>query len=300
MNQILNPVFPHCKEILRDGNFTAHKLSDLAVAVLLEEAELTPKPALVDRRGNGAHHDLDLAKLRRSAYALQDGFAAMAQAASDKKPAIQLREQLGRIGREMERRMLAATDGSNAHRGVIWAIGLLVAASAQRDSDRKAENLAVAAAELARLPDLGMVNDRFTDKSRSNGERVRQRYGATGARGEAQAAFPHVIHVGLPTLRATRERGVAENTARLDALIAIMASLDDTCLLHRGGRIALETTRTGALAILRAGGTATPAGLRRLYRLHDELMTLWVSPGGSADLLAVTLFLDRLENESTW
>jgi hypothetical protein len=29
--------------------------------------------------------------------------------------------------------------------------------------------------------------------------------------------------------------------------------------------------------------------------LHCELMALWASPGGSADLLAVTLFLDRLE-----
>jgi hypothetical protein len=48
------------------GDLVALHLSIAAVSVLLEEAELTPKPALVDRRGNGAHH-LDLAKIRRSA-----------------------------------------------------------------------------------------------------------------------------------------------------------------------------------------------------------------------------------------
>src|SRR5882724_8400533 len=93
---------------------TALHLSTAAVSALLEEAELTPKPALVDRRGNGAHHDLDLPRLRRSAVALQDGFADIARAAADEQP-LRLREHIGRIGRDMERRMLAATDGSNAH-----------------------------------------------------------------------------------------------------------------------------------------------------------------------------------------
>jgi len=266
-------------------------LSTLAVSALIEEAELTPKPALVDRRSNGAHHDLDLGRMRRSAQALQDGFAAIARAASGETPSLRLREQLGRIGRDMERRMMAATDGSNAHRGAIWTLGLLVAATAQL-SDRNAATIGEAAATLARLP------DRFAPRPLSHGERARLRYGAAGARGEAQAAFPHAIRVGLPALRAARDRGVPENCARLDALMAIMASLDDTCLLHRGGLAALEAAKAGARAVLAVGGTATPAGHERLHRLHAELMARWASPGGSGDLLAVTLFLDRLEGRS--
>jgi triphosphoribosyl-dephospho-CoA synthase len=269
----------------------AIELSNAAVSVLLEEAELTPKPALVDRRGNGAHHDLDLARLRRSARSLQDGFADIARVAAVAKPSL-LREQIGRIGREMERRMMAATGGSNAHRGAIWALGLLVAAAAQRRSDTSAASIAAGAAALARLP------DRFAPRPLSNGERVRMRFGAAGARGEAQAGFPHAIHIGLPMLWATRDRGASEDCARLDALMAIMASLGDTCLLHRGGPAALQAAKRGALAVLVAGGTAVPAGIARLQRLHAELMARWASPGGSADLLAVTLFLDRLEGGS--
>ena len=274
------------------GERWALHLSTAAVSALLKEAELTPKPALVDRRGNGAHHDLDLARLRRSAQSLQDGFADIARAAAVEKSPLRLREQIGRIGRDMERRMLATTDGSNAHRGAIWALGLLVAAAAQHRSERNAARIAAAAAALARLP------DQFAPRPLSNGEQVRLRFGATGARGEAQAAFPHAIRVGLPTLCAARDRGVPEDCARLDALMAIMARLDDTCLLHRGGIAALQTAKAGAQAVLAAGGTAAPAGMERLHRLHAELMALWASPGGSADLLSVTLFLDRLERAS--
>jgi len=279
------------KKKKRGERWTLH-LSTAAVSVLIEEAELTPKPALVDRRGNGAHHNLDLARLRRSAQSLRDGFTDIGRAATVEKSLLRLREQIGRIGRDMERQMLVATDGSNAHRGAIWALGLLVAACAQCPSERNASRIAAVAAVLARLP------DQFAPLPLSNGEQVRLRFGATGARGEAQAAFPHAIEVGLPTLRAARDHGVPENFARLDTLMAIMASLDDTCLLHRGGVAALQAAKRGALAVLAAGGTAAPAGLKHLHRLHAELMTLWASPGGSADLLSVTLFLDRLEGGS--
>jgi triphosphoribosyl-dephospho-CoA synthase len=289
MSPILTGLSPVETAPEKRGERRALHLSTAAVSALLGEAELTPKPALVDRRGNGAHHDLDLDRLRHSARSLQDGFAAIARAPEVEMSPLRLRERIGRIGRDMERSMLAATDGSNAHRGAIWAIGLLVAAAAQRPSDRNAARIAAAAAALARLP------DQFAPRPLSNGEQVRLRFGAAGARGEAQAAFPHAIGVGLPMLRAARARGVPEDCARLDALMAIMARLDDTCLLHRGGLAALEAAKSGARAVLAAGGTASPAGMEHLHRLHAELMTMWASPGGSADLLGVTLFLDRLE-----
>jgi len=293
MSQVL--ALPGPVEVLGEndgGQLFALELSTLAVSALIEEAELTPKPALVDRRGNGAHHDLDLPLLRRSAQALQSGFVALAQAAVGEPPTLQLREQIGRIGRSMERRMLVATGGCNAHRGAIWALGLLVAGAAQCRSDRNASRIAAHAAALAQLP------DRFAPRPLSHGERARLRFGAAGARGEAQAAFPHAIRVGIPTLREARDRGVPEDYARLDALMAIMASLDDTCLLHRGGQAALQAAKAGARAVLAAAGTAAPAGRHHLVQLHIELMARWASPGGSADLLSVTLFLDRLESVS--
>jgi triphosphoribosyl-dephospho-CoA synthase len=213
----------------------------------------------------------------------------MARTAAGEPSPLRTREHLGRIGRDMERRMLAATGGSNAHRGAIWALGLLIAAAAQEPDDRDPASIAARAGALARL------TDRFAPRPQSHGELACSRFGAGGARGEAQAAFPHVVRRGLPTLRAARHRAIPEDSARLDALMAIMATLVDTCLLHRGGQDALVAAQAGARAVLAAGGTASPVGMQHLNRLHAELMARWASPGGSADLLAVTLFLDRLE-----
>jgi triphosphoribosyl-dephospho-CoA synthase len=269
----------------------AARLGGLAVDALVEEARLTPKPGLVDGRGSGCHADLDLGLMLRSAASLRPAFTAIAARAAGERPAPGLREELAAIGRDGERAMLAATGGSNAHRGAIWALGLLVAGAAMDPARRTAAAVAARAAALARLP------DRFARPGATNGARARTRYGVAGAPGEARAGFPHVVSVGLPTLRRARARGAPEEEARLDALLAIMSSLDDTCLLHRGGIAALRAARAGARAALAAGGASSAAGRRAVLRLEDGLLALGASPGGSADCLAAVLFLDRLDRE---
>lgn len=265
------------------------RIADMAVRALIDEAELTPKPGLVDRRGNGAHHDLSLALMLRSAHALRTGFIEMCAAASWASPDLAIREELGRIGREAEAVMLHATGGVNTHRGAIWALGLLSAAAAMDPSDWHSARIALSAAQVARLP------DQFSRPRNSNGEKACARYGVSGARGEAQEGFPHVVEIALPTLRACRAAGGSETTARLDALIAIIASLHDTCVLSRGGEAALRETQALAREVLREGGTGTLEGRRMLARLDQTMLAHRASPGGAADLLAAALLLDALE-----
>jgi triphosphoribosyl-dephospho-CoA synthase len=128
---------------------------------------------------------------------------------------------------------------------------------------------------------------------------VVERYGVGGARGEAQQGFPHVINIGLPMLRDARTRGVPETFVRLDALLAIMAHLDDTCLLYRGGPTACNAAKDGARTVIAAGGTSTSEGWIALQRLDKTLLALNASPGGSADLLAATLFLDFIVGDNS-
>ena len=128
----------------------------------------------------------------------------------------------------------------------------------------------------------------------SNGQRARLRYGTGGALGEARSGFPHVVHVGLPALWASRQRGESEDCAALNALMAIMASLDDTCVLHRGGPRALRFVHRSAAGILDAGGCATAPGRRKLERFRQRAERRRLSMGGSADLLSATLFCDLL------
>ena len=283
------------RHLRRGTQRRAAALAERAVRALILEALLTPKPALVDQRGPGAHRDLDLAKLLRSARALRGTFHRMALDAAASTAGVRLRERLGALGRGGERAMLEATGGSNAHRGAIWVLGLLVAATALAGSDAAPREAAATAAGLARLP------DRHAPRRLSNGARVCREFGVAGARGEAAAGFPHVIEVGLPALAAARHRGAPESCARLDALLAIMASLDDTCLLHRGGWAAVHAARGGARRVLALGGSATAAGAAALLALDAELMRRNASPGGCADLLAACLFLDdAAQSEESW
>ncbi|MFB6364935.1 triphosphoribosyl-dephospho-CoA synthase [Paenibacillus elgii] len=263
-------------------------LADFVTKALIDEAELTPKPGLVDMETAGAHTDLHIDLMRRSAQALRETFAEMARVAFRSKPNQELREQLARIGRDGEEVMLEATGGTNTHRGAIWALGLLTAGAAIHGPPASPKEIAALAGEIARYP------DRFAPVRTTNGIRVQQQYKVSGATGEAQQGFPHVIHIGLPTLQSSRHRGASESQAKLDALLAIIASLDDTCLLHRGGREALHFAKQGARHVLVLGGTSTEEGWNALRQLDTGLIARNASPGGSADLLAATLFLDHL------
>lgn len=152
-----------------------------------------------------------------------------------------------------------------------------------------AQQIAATAAELAKLPDDA------APKVFSKGLRATHRYRVPGAREEAQQAFPHVMQRALPQLRLSRLRGSSETHARLDALMAIMTSLTDTCVLSRAGLEGLDAMQDGARAVLNAGGSAHPAGQAALAELDSQMLALNASPGGAADLLAATLFLDRVE-----
>jgi triphosphoribosyl-dephospho-CoA synthase len=323
------------------------QLARLAVESLIEEAELTPKPALVDARGSGAHRDLDLPTMRRSARALEATFEALARASRHRTPSATLRAELAQIGRGGEQAMMRATGGSNAHRGAIWIVGLMIAGAAiggvggvsgisaraasqavDRSSLRSSLNSAASlgssatstiAADLnatsasfaasasaafsdaARVCSLGAqiacFPDRVAAPADSNGERVRRRYQVGGARREAQDGFPHALEVGLPALVRARQQGIDESAARVDALLAIMASLDDTCLLHRAGLAGLQAGQQGARRVLAAGGSSTAGGRAALAALDRALVALNASPGGAADLLAATLFLDKLSRQ---
>ena len=192
----------------------AERLADLAVDALIDEADLSPKPALVDRRGNGAHTDLHLGLMHASALALWPAFKEMAEAAIEiGEVGLPLREALGRIGREGEQAMLATTNGVNTHRGAIWALGPV--------GRRRCAGAAIhcsAGAVALRAARLALLDDRYAPRPLSHGAQVAQRYGARGAREEAQLGFPAVTQRALPQLKRSRAAGHGEQNARLDAL----------------------------------------------------------------------------------
>jgi len=259
------------------------RLASFAVKALLEEAELTPEPALVDGRGSGAQAGLSLSLMRRSAHCLTPFFELMALASLEQIPTQTLREELATIGRWAKQAMLGCTGQVNTHRRAIWSLGLLVSAASMDAASPEA--IVETARQLACLPDSDAPKQQRDGLPAAGPDEV------AGARGEAQAGFPSVIAAGLPKLRLSRQVDESETLARLNALLAIMARLDDISLLRRGAA-ALKTAQEGATSILDAGGVATPQGWRLLQQLEHDLLFLKSSPRGSADMLSATIFLD--------
>jgi triphosphoribosyl-dephospho-CoA synthase len=273
--------------------FSLRYLSQSVTWALEQEARLSPKPALVDSRGSGAHKDMHLALMLASANTLEPYFLRMTQTAAFESNDTKLRTQIGLIGREAEKAMLQTTQGVNTHRGAIWALGLLIVAATTHDAT--IESLLSRAAAIASIEDPALK----TIQALSKGQQACREYQVAGAREQAQQGFPHIQQQALPTLWESRARGDAESSARLNALLAIMATLDDTCVLSRSGISGLVTMQTGAAEVLNAGGCNTFTGRQALRQLERELLVLNASAGGAADLLAATLFIDRLFVSST-
>ena len=252
--------------LLRD--FAADHLADLAVSALLEEAELTPKPGLVDARSSGAHRDMDLELFRRSAACLRSYFreaVLLGLSRADCMPALQ------QAGRRAEQTMLDTTGGVNTHKGAVYAFGLLLAGLGSVLA--RGGDLFAAAAALA---EAGLPPEDTT-----HGSEAKRRYGASGARGEALAGFPH----------ARRACGVLSGGGDLHAaLLTLLAEVEDTNLLHRGGREGLLFVQNAAAEILAA---PIRQRIRLLSELDDVCIARNLSPGGCADLLAAGIFLHR-------
>ena len=203
-------------------------------------------------------------------------------------------DELQGLGLEAESRMLKATGNTNTHRGAIFTLGLLAAAAGLLSSSGQ---------PLGRDTLGQVVRERWGPsillgmprKPCSHGTFVASRYGITGARQEAAAGFPHVFHIGLPTLLGCLSKGVDFHSAVLQSFFGLMAVLPDTNLLFRGGAQGLLWARVAAQSFLDKGGVYRKNWRQHALAIHHEMIARNLSPGGSADLLAATLFVRRLQ-----
>ena len=250
----------------------AADIARIAVGSLYAELVLYPKPGLVSLVDNGSHTDMQAATFMRSLFALRHYFAHIFDAGRDDAPFSRLRA----LGIEAERRMMLATGGINTHRGAIFSMGLLCAAVGR--AARQGVQPTPAALRAVLLIGWG---DALAGHAR----------GAGGAREEGALGLPSVFEIGLPALQAALAAGRSMRHARLDALFALMAHIDDTNVTHRGGLAGARAVRDGARAFVDAGGTAQAGWMARAVALHHAFIGARLSPGGAADLLAASCFV---------
>ncbi|UVO10092.1 triphosphoribosyl-dephospho-CoA synthase CitG [Pectobacterium polonicum] len=256
---------------------------------LTMEVMLTPKPGLVDRANNGSHRDMDVALFQTSIQAIAPWFGRFTDAGYQyaNVPREQLLSQVRPIGIACEQAMLSATKGVNTHKGGIFAFGLLctaagwLAGQGERVTQRSlCDSVSIMCSDLVR-------NELETCSGVATaGEHLYQRYGLTGARGEAASGFNTVCQYALPTLQQAIADGMDEETALLRTLLVLMAHNPDTNVVSRGGMNGLAFVQNYAQKLL-----AGPLDRQALIRMDEALIARNLSPGGSADLLAVTWLL---------
>ena len=262
-----------------------------ALKAVLSEVSVTPKPGLVDRRDSGSHTDMDFFTFVDSSAALAPWFRRFFLAGWDHAGG--LFGVLRALGQQAETDMFAATKGVNTHKGLIFSMAILCGALGRASAEAFPQSPSLdQISEIARSLGADSMKDFAASSGETSGLRCYHAHGLSGIRGEAAAGFPAVINVGLPTLRQWLSRGVSLNDASCAALLALIAAVDDTNMIRRGGyeEAAARKTEARCLSAALRAERICPA----LSALNEAYIQKNLSPGGCADLLALTLFFHFL------
>ena len=225
-------------------------LADLAERALRMELDTPMKPGLVGPDSVGAHRDMDYDVMRKGIAAIRPFFPRMAMAGTP--------DELRQLGIDAEAAMLAATSGVNTHRGAIFALGLAL----------YRHPIAETAARL------------------DNGSSKRREAGVRGAMQMAKDGYKELFEDWLPYYA-----GVKSDAYGLQkTLLRIMATLDDTCVIHRVGFERAMAVKDEAKAL---AGHFELDGLRQMC---GRYAAEGISPGGAADMLALTILIDSILN----
>lgn len=284
-------------QLLEDAltEYESRRIAGHACRALLYEVAVTPKPGLVDRHNSGSHRDMDFFTFQSSAAALWPYFrdcAAIGLTTRELAPEEVFRK-LRIPGMLAEGEMLRATGGVNTHKGAVFSLGILCAAAG-----RLGENDPEGLLEECRRMTAGLVAEDFQGLTPENAKTVGQKlylqYGIAGVRGQAEAGFPAVREAGLPVLEAGLARGLSLNDAGCAALLALMAAAVDTNLIARSD---YETQQKIAWEIAYLLRENPFPGEDLLRKMDEAFREKNLSPGGAADLLALTWFLHLMKGD---
>lgn len=299
-NTCMSTIYAYTYRTPRYSSTVAHRadtvslVADHAEQALLTELMLTPKPGLVDRRNCGAHYDMNLQTSMASAGAIADWWPRFVNIGYEYGhiPANDFLPLVRAIGVLCEKAMMRATAGVKTHTGVIFSLGLLCAAAGRLSAQGIELTPHGLCAEVASIC-VGLVEREIVaqGEARTAGEKVFGRHGLTGASGEAASGYAMVRSIALPTYDRLRLRGIREELALLQVLLRLFAFNRDSNLVSRGGLAGLAYVREYAGKLLLEGGSLQPDGIKKMEAFDDQLIARHLSPGGSADLLAVTWFL---------
>lgn len=263
------------------------RIGEIAQKSLLYEVCTTPKPGLVDCRNSGSHKDMDIFTFMSSSAALGSFFFRCAIIGAEHRD-LTPREVFDRLrfpGKLAEDAMYRATKGINTHKGIIFSLGILCAACGYLQEDFHDPKAILA---LCKEMAQGLMEEFPSAGGKTVGETLYSQHGITGVRGQAAQGFPAVSEIGLPKLESGLQAGLSMNDAGCAALLSLLSVTEDTNLIHRSS---LEEQKALCKEIAELLDKSPYPSREILALLDDKFIAKNLSPGGSADLMALTYFL---------
>lgn len=279
------------------------RIGEALLQGILLEVSSYPKPGLVSSISAGAHRDMNILTFMASSAAIAPAFVQCAQAGRNHSGSLpELLPVLRNIGIRYEKRLLQATRGVNTQRGILFAGGMLCGVAgylSRRSRDLRTSEMfplvaemtrGLVAKELKNLPAGG--KDKYTA-----GEMLYLRYQTEGIRGEVEKGFPSVRKKGLPALEAALRKGLTLNSCLVHTLVSLMTCVEDTTILWRKDKETLLAVQEQARKALEKGSVFTKEGLAEIVKMDKSYIRDNISPGGSADLVAITVGSYLLEHQ---
>lgn len=274
------------------------KVGQYLTQAILLEVSTHPKPGLVTRLSNGAHKDMSIFTFMMSSAVLSKAFNDLQDIGQAHRGTLaELFCKLRSYGVGAEAELLRVTKGVNTQRGILFAGGIVSAVSGyamnmglSRDALLpliKEMAAGLVARELKNLDHAAMTA----------GEKLYYKYGITGIRGEVENGFPSVVNYGLPALEDAFDKGATINDALVHALISLMTVVEDSNVIWRTDYETLLEVQRIAKDILSLGSVFTEKGRMAIAETERYFLQRRISPGGSADLLSVTITLYLLEHK---
>ncbi len=269
--------------------------SVLAVKSLLDEVYTTPKPGLVDCRNNGSHTDMDINTFEKSAHALKPYFDECFSIGKNTKNLSHSEtfSLLRNAGILAEKTMYNATNGINTHKGIIYSMGILCASIGRLWTPENPFGcVSDICLESARIVKEAVQKDFKQIDMTTAGGRLYLKYGISGIRGEVASGFESVLKIGLPCYKKLKNKNFNSNDAGAITLLYLISNVKDTNLYHRGG---IKATEDAVKTIKKLLTDFPEPAKTQIETLDDAFIKQNLSPGGCADLLAITYFLYSLE-----
>lgn len=264
-------------------------VAHLATRALKAELNTTPKPGLVDTHDSGAHRDMDHALMMRSIRAMHPYFVRLATLGYDSHQ-LPAHNDIVRIGIEAEKAMFNSTGGVNTYKGALFSMGLAVTAATyiigRGEVATTTHGKEYVPNSLISTTIIQLANG-FPDTSGTHGSRAKQLAQAgrklKSALDNAREGYSQLFGEWLPFYE-TRIKG-DDSYVKHKTLLRIMCDLDDTNIVYRTDYDTMLQVKTEARRLLE---DFTEAGIEDM---NCDFVSRNISPGGSADMLALVVFL---------